>query len=187
MLVGLDAFQKVVQDIPLIGNGVPAEANSSARSRGDVNARPLGSTPPATTLPSISGGGKVSGTLVMTVVTPAAVRSGRIVRSLIDRYVTGSCFWLSKVRSKMSYTPWFDGSRPVRNDGHADQEWLGTVDFSTPRAPRSMRDRRLGRIPASSMGSRMRQSAPSQPISSTRDISLPREPAAPDGAGPHVV
>ncbi len=99
---GSGRFQNVVHDMPLIGKGVPAAARSSASPSGWVWARPFGRTPPATSFPSTTGGGNVSGTFVMTVVTPAAFRSGIIVRSRIDRYVTGSCFRVSKDRSKIS-------------------------------------------------------------------------------------
>jgi hypothetical protein len=82
---GSGRFRKVVQDIPLIGNGTEASSSSSASSVGCVNGRHFGRTPPATSFPSIRGGGKVSGTLVMTMGTPAAARSVSIVVSLIER------------------------------------------------------------------------------------------------------
>src|SRR6266511_296961 len=72
----------------------------------------------------------------------------------------------------MSYTPWSAGSTPVRNDGHAVHEWVGRVDLRTVRPPRSIRDCRFGRIPRWSRGSRMRQSAPSHPMTKTRPIYL---------------
>jgi hypothetical protein len=84
--------------------------------------------------------------------------------------VTGSFRRVEWSRSKMSYTPWLDGSIPVRNDGHADHEWFGTVDISVPLAPLRISAARFGRIPASNIGSRILQSAPSQPMRRTRGI-----------------
>ena len=74
----------MVQDIPLIGQGAPAFTSSSASVEGCVNARPFGSTPPAMRRPLISGGGNVSGTFTIRICRPAAERSGRNVRSLMD-------------------------------------------------------------------------------------------------------
>src|SRR5437588_1933374 len=167
-------FRYVVQLIPLIGHGTPAFSRSAASVDGYVKSRPFGSTPPATSFPFVSGGGKVSGTLTSSVFLPAALRSGTKVRSLMDRYVTGNCLWVPGTDSRMSYTPWSAGSTPVRNDGHAAHECVGMVDFSTPFAPRSMSACRFGNAPASRSGSRMRQSAPSHPMRRTRDIRFER-------------
>src|SRR3989337_2720816 len=82
---GSGRFRNVVQDIPLMGNGVPASSSSPASDSGWVNGRHFGSTPPATIFPSTRGGGKVSGRFVITVVQPAAPRSASIVFSLIER------------------------------------------------------------------------------------------------------
>ena len=113
------------------------------------------------------------GTFIITVSTPASVRSARKVRSLIEPNDTGSRCAPRPRDSKMSYTPWSAGSTPVRNEGHAVQEWVGSVDRSVARPPRDTRAARLGRTPDSISGSRIRQSAPSQPISKTRVISFP--------------
>src|SRR6266540_205794 len=165
-------FWYVVHDIPLMGHGVPPRSRSSASAWGHVNALPLGSTPPATSRPLISGGGNVSGTFTVSCSLSAAVRSRRNVRSFIDRYVTGRCLSAPGGScSRMSHTSWSSGSTPVRNEGHADHECVGMVERNTPFAPRSMSAWRLGRAPASRSGSRIRQSAPSQPISRTRDMS----------------
>jgi hypothetical protein len=163
-------FRNVVQLMPLIGHGAPAFSRSSASDAGAVKSRPFGSTPPATSFPSISGGGNVRGTLIISERFPAALRSGISVRSLIERYVTGNCLCVPGTVSRMSYTPWSAGSTPVRNDGHADQECVGMVDFRTPFAPLSMRACRFGSAPLSRSGSRILQSAPSQPMRRTRDI-----------------
>src|ERR687892_2863982 len=64
----------------------------------------------------------------------------------------------------MSKTPWPAGLRPVMNVGHAHHECDGTVDRQSPCAPRSIRACRLGSSPASSMGRRIFQSTPSQPM-----------------------
>jgi hypothetical protein len=133
---GFGLLRNVVHDIPLMGNGAPAFSRSSASECGCVNGRRLGSTPPAMTAPSTFGGGNVKGRFVMTSGTPAAARSPSIVFSLIDRYVTGRLRRSPSSFSKMSYTPWLDGSTPVRNEGQAAQEWFGTVDRRTPLAPR---------------------------------------------------
>ena len=70
--------------MPLIGHSSPAFCSWSGSSAGHVNWRPLGSTPPAARLPSIAGGGNVSGTSSSSCFFFAAVRSSRNVRALID-------------------------------------------------------------------------------------------------------
>ena len=47
--------------------------------------------------------------------------------------------WVPGTVSRMSSTPWSAGSTPVRNDGHAAHEWVGTVERRTPFCPRSIR------------------------------------------------
>src|SRR5918999_4384251 len=68
----------------------------------------------------------------------------------------------------MSKTPWPAGLSPVMKEGHAHHECDGTVDRQSPYAPRLMKSERTGSSPASSMGRRIFQSTPSQPIISTR-------------------
>ena len=50
----------------------------------------------------MSGVGNVSGTSSRSWFLPAAVRSSRNVRALIDVYVTGYCLWVPGFVSRMS-------------------------------------------------------------------------------------
>ena len=70
--------------------------------------------------------------------------------------------------SRMSKTPCPPGSRPVRNVGQAAHECEGRHERETPRRPRSTSPWSTGSSPAARSGSRMSQSAPSQPTTSTR-------------------
>src|ERR671919_2477435 len=121
----------VVQLMPLTGNGA-RESSSACSSGGCVYERLAGRTPPAIIFPLTSGTGNVKGMLRARVVLPALVRSSKTVGALIECQVIGSLFETPGLCSRMSKTPWPAGFNPVMKDGHAHQEWDGTVDRQSP-------------------------------------------------------
>ena len=101
-------------------------------------------------------------------VRPASESRCGHVGARIERDETGiRRVWPGRC-SRMSNTPWPEGSTPVRNDGHAAHECDGSTERATPRLPRPASAARFGRSPARSSGSSTSQSAPSQPTTSTR-------------------
>src|SRR5579875_2684971 len=78
-------------------------------------------------------------------------------------------------------TPCAPGFRPVTRDAHAGSVSAGTVDRSTPHAPRSMSAARWGSRPARAHGTRTDHVAPSRPTTrtfGTRVHTRPRRAAA---------
>jgi hypothetical protein len=120
---------------------------------------------PDTSAPSTAVGGHVPGTFTISDGSPAAVA---ISHSMPTRRFA-AC---ARFQPTM---PCSGGRRPEKIDVQMTADWIGSIECSTAVRPRAASPARFGSSPAASSGSITDQSAPSSPITATREARASRE------------